>query len=230
LASIQHSGKRDAYGRSIRGLTPAARRVWDFQGINKRAQVHVIGELPMRWPGSKRNVQKLVDEHYEALYRYAYRLSGSAADAEDLTQETFCQAQTKLGQLRDWDRAKAWLFSILRNGYLHRMRAHKVENLVSLEGVGDVPDRLPEPLPEVDPARLQEALNELPELFRTPIILYYFEDFSYRDIAAQMDVALGTVMSRLARAKVHLRARLLQPALTPALTVAGAERRANDGL
>jgi RNA polymerase sigma-70 factor (ECF subfamily) len=64
----------------------------------------------------------------------------------------------------------------------------------------------------VDPAHLQKALSELPEAFRTPIILYYFEDFSYREIAEQMGVPLGTVMSRLARAKAFLRQRLLQPA------------------
>jgi RNA polymerase sigma-70 factor (ECF subfamily) len=174
----------------------------------------------MPWPGSKRQVQKLVEEHYGSLYCYAYRLCGSAQDAEDLTQDTFCQAQLKLGQLRDIHRAKPWLFSILRNAYLHRLRASKVARSISLNGVGEIPERAPEALPEIDPAHLQQALNELPEVFRTPIILYYFEDFSYRDIADQMDLPLGTVMSRLARAKAHLRARLAQPA----------ERRANDGL
>jgi RNA polymerase sigma-70 factor (ECF subfamily) len=174
----------------------------------------------MRWPGSKRHVQKLVEEHYRSLYCYAYRLSGSAQDAEDLTQDTFCQAQLKLGQLRDFARAKPWLFSILRNAYLHRVRASKVARAISLNGVGEVPERGVEPPPEIDPACLQQALNELPEVFRTPLILYYFEDFSYRDIADQMDLPLGTVMSRLARAKAHLRVRLAQPA----------ERRAADGL
>jgi RNA polymerase sigma-70 factor (ECF subfamily) len=191
------------------------------------------------WPGTKRNVQKLVEEHYSSLYRYAYRLSGSANDAEDLTQEAFCQAQMKLGQLRDWNRAKAWLFSILRNAYLHRLRARKVENVVSLNGVADVPDRLPEPLPEIDPACLQDALNELPEVFRTPVILFYFEGFSYREIAEQMDLAMGTVMSRLARARAHLRGRLLPPPLTPlrdrgdtseGAAAAETGRRAHDGL
>ena len=158
--------------------------------------------------GQRKRIDELVDAHYQALYRYAYRLGGSQAEAEDLTQETFCQAQRKLAQLRDWGRAKAWLFSILRNAYLHRLRATKQEHSVSLEGVGEVPDRLPEPLPDVDPAELQKALAELPETFRTPIILYYFEDFSYREIAEQMNVPLGTVMSRLARAKGYLRQRL----------------------
>src|SRR5580704_17598464 len=103
----------------------------------------------MGLPGSPRSVQKLVDEHYLSLYRYAYRLSGSAADAEDLTQEAFCKAQMQMAQLRDLERAKAWLFSILRDAYLHRVRADKHERLVPLDSVGDVPESLPAELPEV---------------------------------------------------------------------------------
>jgi RNA polymerase sigma-70 factor (ECF subfamily) len=181
----------------------------------------------MGLPGSQRSVQRLVDDHYLSLYRYAYRLTGSAADAEDLTQETFCQGQLKLGQLRDPNRAKAWLFSILRNAYLHRVRSERQHPHVALDHLGDVPEPLPEPLPEIEPERLQQALNELPEVFRTPVILYYFEDFSYRDIAEQMDLPLGTVMSRLARAKAYLRTRLLPPAVAG---VGGGQRRAIDGL
>lgn len=180
----------------------------------------------MSLPAKQRTVERLVDEHYEALYRYAYRLSGSGPDAEDLTQEAFCKAQLNLSQLRDWDRAKSWLFSILRNAYLHRIRADKQQPCVSLDGVGDVAETATEPLPEIDPEKLQQALNELPEVFRTPIILYYFEDFSYRDIAEQMDLPMGTVMSRLARAKVFLRGRLLPDAVG----MADGRRRATDGL
>jgi len=181
----------------------------------------------MGLPGSQRDVQRLVDEHYAALYRYAYRLAGSAADAEDLTQETFCRAQVNLGQLRNPGRAKSWLFCILRNTYLHKLRAQKNQHYVSLTDLNDLPERPPGPLLPVEPERLQQALNELPESFRTPVILYYFEDFSYRDIAEQMDLPLGTVMSRLARAKAHLRARLAGPA---AAVVADGRRRTNDGL
>lgn len=181
----------------------------------------------MEKPASQRAVQKLVDDHYESLYRYAYRLTGSAGEAEDLTQETYCKAQLCLAQLRDAERAKSWLFSILRNLYLHRVRAEQQHRMVSLETVGEVPEPTPEQLPEIDPARLQEALDDLPELFRTPIILYYFEEFSYRDIGEQMDLPLGTVMSRLARGKAYLRSRLLQ-ADTAALT--DGPRRASDGL
>jgi RNA polymerase sigma-70 factor (ECF subfamily) len=160
----------------------------------------------MRWFGSSKNaIEALVEAHYAPLYRYAYRLAGSSQEAEDLTQETFCLAQHKLHQLREQDRARSWLFSILRNAYLHKVRSSKQEKQVSLEGIGEVPDRVPDEVPMVDSAQLQTALNELPEAFRTPLILYYFEEFSYRDIAEQMDVPLGTVMSRLARAKTFLR-------------------------
>ena len=162
----------------------------------------------MQWPGTQRQVAELVEAHYRPLYCYAFRLSGCSSTAEDLVQEAFCQAQTKLAQLRDRAKAKSWLFSILRNAYLHRRRSMKVENAVSLEELSELPDRPAEPLPELEPERLQEELNALPEDFRTPLILFYFEDSSYKDIAEQMDLPLGTVMSRLARAKAHLRSRL----------------------
>lgn len=168
----------------------------------------------MHWPGSWRRVQELVEAHYSALYRYAYRLSGSAADAEDLTQDAFCKAQMQLHQLRDPDRAKPWLFTILRNGYLHRIRNEQSKKHCALDAVGDIAGKPPDPLPPIDSEDLQRALNDLPEPFRTPVILFYFEEFSYRDIAEQLNVPIGTVMSRLARAKVHLREQL-EPSFVP---------------
>jgi RNA polymerase sigma-70 factor, ECF subfamily len=156
--------------------------------------------------------QRLVDEYYAALYRYAYRLSGQADAAGDLTQECFCKAQAQFAQLRDASRAKAWLFTILRNAYLHRLRSERQHREVPLEWADGVGCESPEPFPEIDPQRLQELLNEMPEGFRTPLVLFYFEEFSYRDIAEQMELPIGTVMSRLARAKAQLRARLSPPA------------------
>jgi RNA polymerase sigma-70 factor (ECF subfamily) len=173
-------------------------------------------------------VQRLVEDHYDMLYRYAFRLTGTAADAEDLTQEAFCKAHLKYDQLRDSSCLKAWLFRIMRNCYLQSARAAKPRRFVSLEEVGDVAEPLPGPLPAIDPERLQRTLNELPEMFRTPIILFYFEDFSYRDIAEHMDLPIGTVMSRIARAKAHLRARLLAPA--PEAVLAHASQGASHGL
>jgi RNA polymerase sigma-70 factor (ECF subfamily) len=163
----------------------------------------------MGWFGATQSIQQLVEQHYASLYRFAFRLSGSAADADDLTQEAFCQAQKNLAQLRDGARAKGWLFTILRNAYLHKLRALRRERVVPPGSLPDHPVPMPDPLPEIDSEALQRALAELPEEFRTPLLLFYFEDFSYREIAEQMQVPLGTVMSRLARAKAHLRGRLL---------------------
>jgi RNA polymerase sigma-70 factor (ECF subfamily) len=159
--------------------------------------------------GSARvSIQQLIDTHYDALYRYAYRLSGSGGDADDLTQEAFGKALTRIDQLREPEYAKAWLFRILRNVYLHRSRDRMRHPTVSLDSVGDLAEEPGEAGLEIDPVILQDALNELDEGFRTPLILFYFEDFSYRDIAEQMELPIGTVMSRLARAKSHLRQRL----------------------
>jgi RNA polymerase sigma-70 factor (ECF subfamily) len=167
----------------------------------------------MAWFAAKPDVDRLVKEHYASLYRFAFRLSGRAGEAEDLTQEAFCQAQSKLHQLRDAAAARGWLFAILRNVYLHRLRSMKGVRLVSLDDMGEIPDRDDFELPEVDSVQLQQALDQLPESFRTPVVLFYFEDFTYREIAEQMQVPVGTVMSRLARAKEHLRNRLTESAL-----------------
>jgi len=167
----------------------------------------------MEWPGQWRRVQELVDAHYLALYRYAYRLSGSATEAEDLTQDVFCKAQMQLHQLRNPERVKPWLFTILRNAYLHRVRNERSHRSVSLDAVGDLPERIANLPPEIDAEELQKALSELPEAFRAAVILFYFEEFSYREIAEHLNVPIGTVMSRLARAKAHLRERLAAQAL-----------------
>jgi RNA polymerase sigma-70 factor (ECF subfamily) len=148
----------------------------------------------------------LVEQHYELLYRYAYHLSGSSADAEDLAQETFCTAQAKLYQLRDAAHARAWLCAILRNHYLGGCRNNQA---VPVQSLDDLPDHSTVESDEViDAERVREVLAELPEPYRTAVILFYFEEYSYRQIAEQMGVPIGTVMSRLSRGKAYLRSRL----------------------
>jgi len=168
--------------------------------------------------GSVPNLADLVERHYALLYRYAYRLSGSAADAEDLTQQAFLTAQRCLPQLRELSRAKGWLCAIVRNTYLKGLRATKGVSLVSLDRIAEQSDTGPVDS-FIDQEQLQLALNELPEDFRTPLIWFYFEEFSYKEIAERMELPIGTVMSRLARGKAHLRAQLSCPP-----TAAKAER------
>lgn len=155
----------------------------------------------------------LVEQHHALLYRYAYRLTGSAADAEDLTQQTFLTAHEKLDQLRDPGLAKSWLCAILRNAFLKSLRGKPNGAVLSMDQVAEPGDDAQiDSLP--DEEELQTVINEMAEEFRTPLILFYFGEFSYKEIAQQMDSPIGTVMSRLARAKEYLRRRLAsrQPA------------------
>lgn len=159
--------------------------------------------------GPRISITQLVERYYANLYRYAYRLSGSQADAEDLTQDAFMRAAIKLDQLRDADKARPWLYSIVRRAYLQKQRSGRNTAHVPLQEIPDVAEEVPDPLPQFDPEAVQKALQELPEPYRTAVLLYYFEDLSYREIADVMEVPIGTVMSRLARAKAALKARLL---------------------
>ena len=156
------------------------------------------------------NLQRLIDDHLDAVYRYAFRLTGNVQDAEDLTQQVFLLAQQRLEQLRDGDRARGWLFTILRNSFLktvQRTQPVPATNIgVNLESV----PAKHESGQAVDSAELQAAMDELPAEFRLVLAMFYFEECSYREIAEKLDLPIGTVMSRLARAKGHLRAKLFE--------------------
>ncbi|MDA0591328.1 MAG: RNA polymerase sigma factor [Planctomycetota bacterium] len=148
----------------------------------------------------------LVEQFYSPVFRFAYRLSGQASDAEDLAQQAFMDAQRKLHTLRDPEKARPWLFMIVRNLYRRKIRDQKPNRQVTLEAVAEpTADVQPGPL---DHEGLQAALDNLPEEFRTVLLLFYFEELSYREIAVQLDLPIGTVMSRLSRGKQHLRQRL----------------------
>lgn len=160
----------------------------------------------MRSPKERSWAEALVAEYYQGLYRYAYRLTGSATEAEDLTQETFLKALIHQGQLRDATRVRPWLYSILRHEYLQRCRAAQQRGtMVSLEDCQPVTEEADGPPEHIDEERLQQGLLQLPEEFRTPVILTYWQDFRYQDIAELMGIPVGTVMSRLWRAKQWLK-------------------------
>jgi RNA polymerase sigma-70 factor (ECF subfamily) len=156
------------------------------------------------------DLAKIVAEHHQAVYRYAYRLTGSPHDAEDLTQEVFLIAQRKIGQLRNIDLAKSWLFAILKNCFLKDRQRKRPLAAADLELDVDTVPAAPSK-EEVDRDGLQVALNRLPEVFRLAVVMFYFEERSYREIAEELGVPIGTVMSRLARAKGQLRSMLCEP-------------------
>ena len=156
----------------------------------------------------KLSVAQLVRDYHQAVYRYAFRLVGSAADAEDLTQQTFLIAQQKLLQIRDPSKADRWLLAVVRSCFLKNRRRRRPTSAANLDmNMEDVPVEQPVD-DEVDRERLGQALDELPDPYRVVLGMFYFEELSYKEIAAELDVPIGTVMSRLARAKVRLRQQL----------------------
>lgn len=153
-------------------------------------------------------IQQLVSDHYQAVYRYAYRLSGSADDAEDLTQQAFLIAQQKLHQVREADKVDRWLFVVLRSCFLKSHRRRRPTAAAAIElNVDEIPAKAVAES-EIDQERLQSAIDGLPDSFRLVVIMFYFEQLSYKEIAAALEISIGTVMSRLSRAKGRIRQRL----------------------
>ena len=152
---------------------------------------------------------RFVEENYREIFGTAYRLSGSADDAADLTQETF---KNVLGAMTGGSRpenARAYLLTTLKNVFfreVYRRRKDRPEDteayLAAHEG-DELP--LPEAARNIDGPTLQKAINLLAPDFRIPLVLFYYNGSSYEDIARIMNVPIGTVMSRLSRAKRHLK-------------------------
>ena len=151
------------------------------------------------------SIERLVEQHLDAVFRYAFRFTGNAADAEDITQQVFLLAQRHIDQLRDPLRAGAWLLSIVRNTFLKQKRRKRP---ASASAVDLNMDGFPDPRATretTDAGALQYALDQLDCHHREIILMYYFEELSYQQIADKVNVKMGTVMSRLSRAKSSLR-------------------------
>jgi RNA polymerase sigma factor (sigma-70 family) len=158
--------------------------------------------------------------HLDAAYRYARWLARSANDADDVVQEATLRAYRSFDDLRGAD-GKAWLLTIVRNCHLTAWKQQQRRNLVPLpqdhedqggEMVAETPD--PESVAiHLDQQRmLQRLLSALPDEQREVLVLREIEDMDYREIAAVTSLPIGTVMSRLARARAALRTRWLHEA------------------
>ncbi len=150
--------------------------------------------------------ERLLEEHQQGVFRYAYRLSGCAATAEDIAQEVFLRAFRSLHQLRDEAAAGGWLLVIARNEFLRhcRRRAASGEVIVDPQDCDTAAEQAP---PQIENQEwVAKALEQLSEEFRLVLLMYYFEELSYAQIAEQLNIPLGTVMSRLSRGKAHLKA------------------------
>jgi len=164
----------------------------------------------------RRSFEDVVVPHLDAAFNYARWLARNDADAEDIVQDAALRAFRFFPSLRS-DNARSWLLTIVRNAWYARV-ANRQHTVASTE-YDDMADRRaddqigPEELliqrEQVD--RVQRAVEQLPDDFREVIVLRELEGFSYKEIARIVGVPIGTVMSRLARARERLIA-LLPPA------------------
>jgi RNA polymerase sigma-70 factor, ECF subfamily len=153
--------------------------------------------------------EKIVALYHHDLYRFAYSLAGNTDDACELTQECYYRLLSNAGQLREPTKIKSWLFTTLHRVFLgQKHRSSRFPHLTISSVEHELPALTPEIVNEMDGVLVMEALLEIDEHHRTPLVLFYLQNLSYREIAEILEIPIGTVMSRLSRSKVVLRDRL----------------------
>ena len=169
------------------------------------------------------------------LYGVALRLTRNQADAEDLVSETTVKAWSKLDQLEDRQSFPKWVFRILTNTFISNRRGAHLEPTISLEEDGEqrfsLFEKLHQPFllwwsnPEQELLNkllredIERALDNLPEIFRTIVVLVDIEGYAYGEVAENLGVPIGTVRSRLSRARSMLQRSLWEQARTAGLIV-----------
>lgn len=168
-------------------------------------------------PAPRAEFEALALPHLPHLYRLAVRLTGAAADAEDLVHETYMKGLRSFAALRDVERMRPWLSRILTRLVLDRRRVDERELLVgdlaaldqfSLYDLITNEDPFPysdtvhqDFLAQFDSEEVVEALLALPEVYRVPLVALYTGDLSYAELSELLGCPVGTVMSRLHRGR-----------------------------
>jgi RNA polymerase sigma-70 factor (ECF subfamily) len=164
--------------------------------------------------------------YLDPLYNAAYRMARNAQDAEDLVQETYLKAYKYYDKFEEGTNLKAWLFKILKNTFINSYRKKQQTppkaDFADIEGSFEsiVSDQAPPHVGSVDPEEelledvldedVQQALEELSEDYRMVVLLADLEGFAYKEIADILEIPVGTVMSRLYRARRQLEEVLLK--------------------
>lgn len=167
--------------------------------------------------GKREAFDVLVEVHYRGVYNTAYRMLGASSAASDATQAVFVRVWEALSSFRGDATFRTWLYRITMNVCLDEIRRRKKEPLSLTEdddegepaGERDMPDHSDEPARTTEQRELQrlvqDAIVRLPEDFRTVIVLYDLRGLSYQEISETLEIPLGTVKSRLNRARQALR-------------------------
>ena len=161
----------------------------------------------------KRYFESLAVPHMDSLYRFALYMSGDKNDAEDLVQDTYLRAYKFFDKFEKGTDCRVWLFRIMRNAFINKYRHDKgYPTMLSMSDIEE--DKLELPIvssPEMGIAdndfsdEVYQAIAEMPEIFRSVVMLADVEELSYKEIAALTGHPIGTVMSRLHRGRSMLR-------------------------
>lgn len=165
------------------------------------------------------NFDALMKEHYRKAYAFSYRMTGNREDAEDLTQDAFLRAFRAYDRYDPSRPFERWLFRIIANLFIDRLRSRPKQTPLSLDAplegadgdtlFSELPDDDADPsrimLRDVVDERLQVALAHLPATFRQTVLLTDLEGMSYEEAAKILNCAVGTIRSRLHRARVLMR-------------------------
>jgi len=156
-------------------------------------------------PSKKESFESLVEGHLDSLHRFALSLTRDRDQAVDLLHDTFVKGFDGFHRFDRGTNFRAWVFTILRNAFLTRIRDRGRHREVSWDeaiepgGGGEVVFEL------LEGAEILQAVEELPEPYRSTVLLVDREEMSYADVAAILDCPVGTVMSRLHRGRSLLR-------------------------
>ena len=146
--------------------------------------------------------EECVESCADSLFRVAFRLTGNQTLASELVQETYLSAWKSIDSLKDPQRMRAWMFSILRNQYTKLLRKEK-RNLQTIPHIEDVSK--PEQTKDDVTDRVQTALAALDEKHKLPVLLVSIEGMTVDEAAKVLDVPRGTVLSRLHRGRQKLK-------------------------
>lgn len=147
-------------------------------------------------------------QHIDDLYRTAKRLTRNETEADDLVQETYMQAWKSFGQYELGTNCRAWLYKILFNKYDHHRRKQYTQSKYFQEADELVFElsAATQPVPEhLTDREIISALDKLPEHYRSVVLLADVHEFDYKEVAQILDIPMGTVMSRLNRARTQLK-------------------------
>ncbi|MSQ82506.1 MAG: sigma-70 family RNA polymerase sigma factor [Myxococcales bacterium] len=171
--------------------------------------------------------------HLESLHSYALHLCRDSADADDLVQETYIKALQNFSSYQQGTNCRAWLFRILTNTYFNLRRTRRRHNPIDIDATPDLQMQAAEAsdqngmyrpldtqlLDGVVSKHVQDAIDNLPPEFRSVLLLADLQDFSYKEIAEVLDCPVGTVMSRLYRARKAMQKQLLDHAMREGIVV-----------